>query len=99
MVAIIIPKIINSKIATMDLLLNLGSPQTPCPLVHPFAILAPKPTRNPAIINPGKDKSPTYFEVVSKNVGESTVFGVAKGSKKHFKNDDIKSIPTKKEEL
>jgi hypothetical protein len=37
---------------TNDLMLNLGSPQSPCPLVHPFCIFAPNPTRNPERANP-----------------------------------------------
>ena len=99
MVAVIIPKIINKIIATIDLLLNLGRPHIPWPLVHPFDIFAPKPTKNPAKINPGRERSPTYFEVVSKNVGESTVLGFANGSKKHLIKEDINSIPIKNEKL
>ena len=99
LVAIIVPKIINKNIATNDLLFNLGSPQIPCPLVHPFAIFAPNPTKKPDKINPGRDKSPTNFEVVSKNVGESMVFGFTEGLKKHFKKEDMNSIPIIKEKL
>lgn len=38
--------------ATIDLGANLGNPHTPCPLVHPFPILVPNPTQNPAITEP-----------------------------------------------
>ena len=87
--AINTPKIIKNEIATIDLLLSLGSPQTPCPLVHPFAIFDPKPTKNPAKMNPRRDRSPTNFEVVSKYVGEFNSFGLDKGSKKHFIKEEI----------
>lgn len=32
-----------------------GSPQSPCPLVHPFPSLVPNPTRNPATTYPSVD--------------------------------------------
>lgn len=31
---------------------NLGSPQTPCPLVHPVPRRVPTPTKRPARANP-----------------------------------------------
>ena len=46
------PKIIIYKINIQDLFDNLGNPHTPCPLVHPFPNLVPKPTKNPLIANP-----------------------------------------------
>ena len=38
--------------ATKDLRLKRGNPHNPCPLVHPFDSLVPKPTRNPETMNP-----------------------------------------------
>ena len=49
------PKLINIIIAHIDLLENLGSPQTPCPEVQPFPNLAPIPTNKPAIAKPNAD--------------------------------------------
>ena len=42
----------NVNTAIMDRMDNLGRPQTPCPLVHPFPSLAPNPTKSPAKQNP-----------------------------------------------
>jgi hypothetical protein len=67
--------------------------------VHPLAILAPKPTKKPAMMKPIMDKSPTNLEVLSKKIGESTVFGGTIGSKKHFIKEDMKIIPIMKEKL
>ena len=36
-------------------MLNLGSPHSPCPLVHPLLILVPNPTSNPATAYPTYD--------------------------------------------
>ena len=47
-VAVKIPVVINIITAKIDLIDNLGIPQTPCPEVHPFPIFEPKPTKNPA---------------------------------------------------
>ncbi len=47
----------NKQIATIDLFDNLGSPQTPWPLVQPFPNFEPIPTRNPEMAKPVKDKS------------------------------------------
>jgi hypothetical protein len=38
---------IKEQTATKDLIDNLGNPHTPCPLVHPFPIFVPNPTKNP----------------------------------------------------
>ena len=37
-------------VAAIDLNLNDDIPQTPCPLVQPFAVFVPNPTRIPANI-------------------------------------------------
>jgi hypothetical protein len=37
------------NVATIDLGDSLDTPQTECPLVHPFDREAPTPTKNPAI--------------------------------------------------
>lgn len=50
--AIANPNIMNVMTATNDLILNLASPQRPCPLVHPFDNFVPNPTRMPAKANP-----------------------------------------------
>lgn len=49
-----IPIAVTRKIPTdtNDLILNLGRPQSPCPLVHPFCNFAPNPTRNPERTKP-----------------------------------------------
>lgn len=47
--------------AVKDRFENLGSPQTPCPLVQPLPNLVPNPTRKPAIAEPKKP----IFESVS----------------------------------
>lgn len=46
----------NRKVqtATIDLILNLGRPQSPWPLVHPLLNLVPNPTSNPDMKKPGK---------------------------------------------
>lgn len=41
--------------ATNDLMLSLGRPHSPWPLVHPLPSLVPKPTKSPASANPKKD--------------------------------------------
>ena len=46
-VAIAIIKAI--EMYTHDLIDNLGRPHTPWPLMHPFPIFTPNPTRNPDI--------------------------------------------------
>ena len=38
----------NTNTAMIDLVLNLGSPQRPCPLVQPLPSFVPKPTKRPA---------------------------------------------------
>jgi hypothetical protein len=49
------PIAVNKNIITAknDLILNLGNPQSPCPLVHPFDNLVPNPTSKPARKYPG----------------------------------------------
>lgn len=42
----------NDSTATIDLMLNLANPQSPCPLVHPFDSFVPIPTKIPARANP-----------------------------------------------
>lgn len=51
-----IPAVKKSPTATIDLLLNLGKPHKPCPLVHPFPNLVPNPTSNPDKMYPITDK-------------------------------------------
>lgn len=51
-VEIAIPEIKNERTATIDLMLNLASPHSPWPLVHPFESFVPIPTRIPAKANP-----------------------------------------------
>ena len=41
------PVIMKVHVATIDLMANLGMPQTPCPLVHPLPIRTPTPTNSP----------------------------------------------------
>ena len=41
--------------AMIDLMLNLGIPQSPCPEVHPLLNLVPKPTSKPPSANPTYD--------------------------------------------
>lgn len=43
----------NVQTATNDLILNLGRPHKPWPLVQPLDNFVPKPTRSPAKKNPG----------------------------------------------
>jgi len=47
-VAVSIPVARKVRTAVNDRVENLGSPQSPCPLVHPLARSVPKPTNNPA---------------------------------------------------
>lgn len=39
--------------ATIDLILSLGRPHNPCPLVHPLDNFVPNPTNSPARKYPG----------------------------------------------
>ena len=50
--AVIMPNDIKHSTAIDERIDNLGKPQTPWPLVHPFPNLVPKPTSRPAIIEP-----------------------------------------------
>ena len=45
--AVKIPVVIKTPVATIDLTLILLMPQTPCPDVHPLPIAEPNPTRKP----------------------------------------------------
>lgn len=47
-----IANVMKMPTATKDLGFNLARPITPCPLVQPFYSLDPRPTSNPAKINP-----------------------------------------------
>jgi hypothetical protein len=42
----------KTQTVTMDLMLILGSPHNPCPLVHPLLSFVPNPTNNPAMVYP-----------------------------------------------
>ena len=51
-VAVRAPVHMKQATASMDRMEKRGIPQTPWPLVHPFPSLVPKPTKNPAKIDP-----------------------------------------------
>lgn len=70
-----IPQHIKVPTATQLLIDHLGIPQTPCPLVHPLAILVPNPTNNPAIPNPTKSNPPINAIGGSKIVEEKKIPG------------------------
>ncbi len=38
----------KTQTAIKDRILKRGKPHKPCPLVHPFEVLVPKPTNSPA---------------------------------------------------
>ena len=50
---------------THDLFERRGSPQTPCPLVHPFPNFVPNPTIKPDTTNPKIDTPFVYFDLES----------------------------------
>lgn len=54
----------NVHTATIDLIDNLGNPHTPCPLVHPFPIFVPKPTKNPLITHPAQPIPVNIYSVL-----------------------------------
>ena len=64
----------------------------PCPLVHPFASFVPKPTRNPDIQKPMKERSLRYDEDSSKKIEEY------EGNIDLY-NADVNTIPKRKERL
>ena len=66
--AIANPVIIKVMTATNDLRLNLASPQSPWPLVHPFDNFVPNPTRIPDKANPNCE-----VEIVIYNSGPKGV--------------------------
>lgn len=51
----LIPIAVSKKVhtATIDLILSLGRPHNPCPLVHPLDNFVPNPTNSPARKYPG----------------------------------------------
>lgn len=51
----ITPVVKKMLTAVKDLLLNLGNPHKPWPLVHPLLSLVPNPTKRPAIAKPMRD--------------------------------------------
>lgn len=59
--------------ATKDLMLSLAIPQRPCPLVHPFPSLVPKPTSRPAKAYPKYDVAETIWLEGPKGVKELLV--------------------------
>lgn len=67
-VAIANPVIIKVMTATKDLKLNLASPQSPCPLVHPFESFVPKPTRIPDKANPNWEVEIVIYDLGPKGV-------------------------------
>ena len=70
---------------------NLGSPQTPWPLVHPFASFVPNPTNKPLIPNPTKFKLPT-FTSAGRNT-EELVPGILSLPKVYMNIEEVRSIP------
>ena len=67
-----IPKTQNVPTATIERIEILGKPHTPCPLVQPFAHFVPNPTKNPAKINPSKERPLIYSFLHSKNDEEKS---------------------------
>ena len=61
------PKNTKMQVAKRDLFENLESPQTPCPEVHPFPMVVPKPTKIPETIKPTLEATISDWIVPKKN--------------------------------